>query len=153
MADLHLCFVPDPVLRAVCAPVTEFDAALASLAQNMLDVMYATPGRGLAAPQVGITQRIFVMDVTWKDGDPNPQVFVNPELTDSSTDVAVLTEGCLSIPDQTSRVARPAQVTLRWQDVTGVQRSGTFTGFAAACVQHERDHLDGILCTDYPEAP
>jgi peptide deformylase len=153
VADLKLRFVPDPVLRAVCVPVMDFDAGLATLAQDMLDVMYAAPGRGLAAPQIGIAQRIFVMDVTWKDGDPNPQVFVNAELTDSSNDVAVLTEGCLSIPDQTSRVARPAQVTMRWQDLTGASQSGTFIGFAAACVQHERDHLDGILCTDYPEAP
>ena len=153
MTDLQLRFVPDPVLRAVCAPVTVFDAELAALAKDMLDVMYAASGRGLAAPQVGITQRMFVMDATWKQGVPDPQVFVNPELADCSDEVAVLPEGCLSIPDRTSRVARPAQVTLRWQDLDGALQVGTFTGFAAACVQHERDHLDGIFCTDYPEAP
>jgi len=153
VTDLQLRLVPDPVLRAVCAPVTVFDAELAALAKNMLDVMYAASGRGLAAPQVGITQRMFVMDATWKQGVPDPQVFVNPELADCSDEVAVLAEGCLSIPDRTSRVARPAQVTLRWQDLDGALQVGTFTGFAAACVQHERDHLDGILCTDYPEAP
>ncbi|MFT5066706.1 MAG: peptide deformylase [Yoonia sp.] len=153
MADLHLRFVPDPVLRAVCTPVTVFDAALTALAEDMLTVMYAAPGRGLAAPQVGIAKRIFVMDATWKDGTPAPQVFVNPEMVKCSDAVAVLTEGCLSIPDQTSRISRPAEVTLRWQDLNGASHTGTFTDFSAACVQHERDHLDGVLCTDYPEAP
>ena len=153
MTDLQLRFVPDPVLRAVCAPVTVFDAKLAALAKGMLDVMYAAPGRGLAAPQVGIAERIFVMDATWKEGTTDPHVFVNPEMVACSDQVAVLSEGCLSIPDQTSRVARPAQVTLRWHDLNGTPQTGTFIGFAAACVQHERDHLDGILCTDYPEAP
>lgn len=153
MTDLQLRFVPDPVLRAVCAPVTVFDAKLAAIAKDMLDVMYAAPGRGLAAPQVGITQRVFVMDATWKDGTPDPQVFVNAEMVECSEEIVVMAEGCLSIPDRTSRVARPAQVTLRWQDLDGAPQTGTFTGFAAACVQHERDHLDGILCTDYPEAP
>lgn len=153
MTDLQLRFVPDPVLRAVCAPVMVFDAKLAAIAKDMLDVMYAAPGRGLAAPQVGITQRVFVMDATWKDGTPDPQVFVNAEMVECSEEIVVMAEGCLSIPDRTSRVARPAQVTLRWQDLDGAPQTGTFTGFAAACVQHERDHLDGILCTDYPEAP
>ncbi|MFT4743236.1 MAG: peptide deformylase [Yoonia sp.] len=153
MTDLQLRFVPDPVLRAVCAPVTVFDAKLAAIAKDMLEVMYAAPGRGLAAPQVGITQRVFVMDATWKDGTPDPQVFVNAEMVECSEEIVVMAEGCLSIPDRTSRVARPAQVTLRWQDPDGAPQTGTFTGFAAACVQHERDHLDGILCTDYPEAP
>ncbi len=153
MTDLQLRFVPDPVLRAVCAPVTVFDAKLAAIAKDMLEVMYAAPGRGLAAPQVGITQRVFVMDATWKDGTPDPQVFVNAEMVECSEEIVVMAEGCLSIPDRTSRVARPAQVTLRWQDLDGAPQTGTFTGFAAACVQHERDHLDGILCTDYPEAP
>jgi peptide deformylase len=153
VTDLQLRFVPDPVLRAVCAPVTVFDAKLAAIAKDMLEVMYAAPGRGLAAPQVGITQRVFVMDATWKDGTPDPQVFVNAEMVECSEEIVVMAEGCLSIPDRTSRVARPAQVTLRWQDPDGAPQTGTFTGFAAACVQHERDHLDGILCTDYPEAP
>ncbi len=152
MADLSIRLVPDPVLRAVCAPVDVFDTDLVTLTDAMLQVMYDAPGRGLAAPQVGITQRIFVMDPTWKDGVPAPQVFINPALTNCSDDVAVLEEGCLSIPDRTIRVARPAQVALQWQDVSGAPHTGTFTGFAAACVQHELDHLDGRLCTDYPEA-
>ena len=153
MADFTIRFVPDPVLRAQSAPVTDFDTGLADMAAGMLDAMYAARGRGLAAPQVGVTQRIFVMDTTWKNGAPAPQVFVNPVMVACSDDVAVLQEGCLSIPDRTARVARPAQVTLRWQALDGSSHDAVFTGFAAACVQHELDHLDGILCTDYPEAP
>jgi peptide deformylase len=153
VADLSIRLVPDPVLRVVCAPVTEFDAALAELTTGMLAAMYAAPGRGLAAPQFGVASRVFVMDTTWKDADPTPQIFINPEMVDCADDVAIWEEGCLSIPDRTIRVARPASVTLSWQGVDGAPQTGTFTGFAAACTQHELDHLDGVLCTDYPEAP
>ncbi|MDG1863235.1 MAG: peptide deformylase [Yoonia sp.] len=149
---MELRLLPDPVLREVCAPVTAFDAALEDVVAEMLAVMYAAPGRGLAAPQVGLTQRIFVMDTTWKTGDPSPMVFVNPEIVSVSAEMAVHDEGCLSIPDCKSRLARPARVDLRWQDLDGELQVGSFEGFAAACVQHERDHLDGVLCIDYPEA-
>lgn len=148
---MELRLLPDPVLRETCAPVTVFDAALEDIAAEMLAVMYAAPGRGLAAPQVGLTQRIFVMDATWKTGDPTPMVFINPEIVSISDEMAVNDEGCLSIPDQTSRIARPARVDLRWQDLDGDVQVGSFEGFTAACVQHERDHLDGVLCIDYPE--
>lgn len=148
--DIRL--LPDPVLRAVCETVTAFDADLDDLVAEMLAVMYAAPGRGLAAPQVGITQRVFVMDTTWKAGDPNPIAFVNPEFIALSDEMAVNDEGCLSIPNRTSRVSRPAVVNMRWQALDGSMQTGEFTGFAAACVQHERDHLEGILCIDYPEA-
>tara|TARA_R110002051_G_scaffold1008_7_gene4994 strand:- start:2962 stop:3414 length:453 start_codon:yes stop_codon:yes gene_type:complete len=144
---------PDPVLREVCKPVTEFDAALEDFAAEMLAVMYAAPGRGLAAPQIGVTHRIFVMDATWKSGDPTPMVFVNPEIVSVSDEIYVTEEGCLSIPDRTVRVARPARVEMRWQDLDGDAQTGMFDGFSAVCVQHERDHLDGVLCIDYPEAP
>ena len=116
---MELRLLPDPVLRETCAPVTVFDAALEDIAAEMLAVMYAAPGRGLAAPQVGLTQRIFVMDTTWKTGDPTPMVFINPEIVSTSDETAVNDEGCLSIPDQTSRIARPARVDLRWQDLDG----------------------------------
>jgi len=143
---------PDPVLREMCDPVVGFDARLAQVADDMLVAMYDANGRGLAAPQVGITQRLFVMDASWKDGAPDPQVFVNPRIVAASEKLAVRDEGCLSIPAQTSRVARPTQVTLAWQALDGALHEAVFSGFQAACVQHERDHLDGILCTDYPEA-
>lgn len=143
--------VPDAILRRLCTPVAAFDADLAQLHDNMLATMYAAPGRGLAAPQVGVTQRLFVMDVTWKEGTPTPQVFVNPEVLEVSDDVVTQDEGCLSIPGDLVPVTRPASVSLRWQDLDGLTHNGQFSGFSAACVQHEIDHLNGILCTDYAQ--
>lgn len=143
--------VPDPVLREVARPVTGFDADLQALAQDMLETMYDAPGRGLAAPQVGLGLRLFVMDVAWKDGTSDPRVFVNPEVVEASEETVTREEGCLSIPGRTSRVARPSAVTLRWQDPDGAAQEERFEGFAATCVQHEIDHLDGILCTDREE--
>ncbi len=143
--------VPDPVLREVARPVTGFDADLRALAQDMLETMYDAPGRGLAAPQIGLGLRLFVMDVAWKDGTSDPRVFVNPEVVDASEELVTREEGCLSIPGRISRVARPGAVTLRWQDPEGAAREERFEGFAATCVQHEIDHLDGILCTDREE--
>ena len=148
MALRDIRLVPDPVLRVVCDPVLVFDDALRDLTADMLDTMYAAPGRGLAAPQIGVTARVFVMDTTWKDGHPDPLVCVNPEIMATSLDEVVLEEGCLSIPDQTVHVARPAKVSLRWQDTGGVQHLASFEGFGAACVQHELDHLNGIVTFD-----
>jgi peptide deformylase len=152
MAILPILLLPDERLRKVCAPVTQFDAALKQLADDMLETMYAAPGRGLAGPQVGAMQRIFVMDVGWKDGRPSPLVCINPEIKDASG-AAVNTEGCLSIPDHPVRISRPALVRMAWQDLAGRACEGFFEGFAATCAQHERDHLDGILCIDYPDLP
>ena len=143
--------IPDPVLRETCAPVEAFDAALRDLADDMLATMYDAPGRGLAAPQIGQPIRLFVMDVGWKEGEPRPQVFVNPEIVEASEERVTREEGCLSIPGRLSRVSRPAEVALRWQDLDGAPREGRFDGFAATCVQHELDHLDGVLCTDREE--
>lgn len=143
--------IPSPVLRAICTPVTNFDAELRALAEDMLETMYDAPGRGLAAPQVGDTRRIFVMDCDWKTGTPAPQIFVNPAIVAQSAERATCEEACLSIPGQSRLVTRPSEVTLRWQDLDGAFREGGFSGFAATCVQHENDHLDGVLCIDYPE--
>jgi peptide deformylase len=95
--------------------------------------------------------RLFVMDVGWKEGAPDPRVFVNPEVVNASEARVTREEGCLSIPGRVSRVTRPVEVSLRWQDLGGEPQEETFTGFAATCVQHEIDHLDGILCTDREE--
>ncbi len=148
MAVLAIRTVPDPVLRQICAPVTMFDADLMTLANDMRETMYAAPGRGLAAPQVGVLSRIFVMDATWKDGDPTPMVFVNPQVVSASDRLVTQPEGCLSIPDQLIDVARPDVVRLYWQDVSGADHEADFSGFSAACTQHEIDHLDGVLITD-----
>ena len=145
--------VPDPALRTVCAPVTRFDAALAALTEEMFAAMYAAPGRGLAAPQIGVLERVFVMDVTWKDGIHAPRVFINPEIVSADPVRVVNEENCLSIPRHPVQVARPQSVRMRWQDLQGRAQEETFEDTAAVIVQHERDHLDGILCTDYATLP
>jgi len=143
---------PHSALREVCAPVAVFDAALCALSNEMFLMMYAAKGRGLAAPQIGETKRMFVMDATWKEGQPAPQVFVNPEIVAVSDETELDEEGCLSLIGIPCLVWRPLEVTLRWQDLAGARHEDRFEGFAARCVQHERDHLDGILCIDYSEA-
>ena len=148
MAPRDIRLVPDPVLRQACAPVVAFDEALAALARDMLDTMYAAPGRGLAAPQVGVALRLVVMDAGWKDGTPDPRVLVNPVLAWLSEARAVGEEACLSIPGPPVMVERAREVGLRWQDLDGTPREGRLSGFEAVCAQHEIDHLDGILCTD-----
>ncbi|MGO4907504.1 peptide deformylase [Pseudorhodobacter sp. W20_MBD10_FR17] len=152
MALLPILLLPDDRLRAVCAPVTLFDATLKQLADDMLETMYAAPGRGLAGPQVGAMLRIFVMDVGWKEGRPSPLICINPEIKDTLGTV-INDEGCLSIPNNPVRISRPALVRMAWQDLAGRHCEGFFDGFAATCAQHERDHLDGILCIDYPNLP
>ena len=155
MGDLRL--FPDPHLRVTCQPVTSFGAPLRAVADQMLEVMYDGYGRGLAAPQLGgdaVDLRLFVMDAGWKEtGDRAGRVFVNPGIVWSSDEMTVFEEGCLSIPDQPRRVARPSEVELAWQDIDGQHHRGRFTGVEAVIVQHERDHLDGILILDHPEVP
>lgn len=153
MALRPILLHPDPVLRARSAPVASFDAGLRALVADMFETMYDAPGRGLAAPQVGEALRLFVMDTGWRDGASAPQVFVNPEIVARSEAQAVCEEACLSIPRQSSRVRRPAEVTLRWQDLDGAMHEGAFAGIAAVCVQHEYDHLEGILCIDREIGP
>ena len=155
MAPLAIRLDPDPVLRVICDAVIEFDAGLAQFADQMLQTMYDAPGRGLAAPQVGITKRMFVVDVDWRDADPAPTVFVNPVLTGASVEVEELEEGCLSIPDSPCLVTRPVLISLQWQGLDGTWQSGAFDGALARSIQHENDHLNGVLCTDYtcPTAP
>ncbi len=152
MAVLPLVLHPDPLLARVSAPVTVFDAALERLISDMLDTMYAAPGRGLAAVQVGVLSRVFVMDATWKDGEKTPLVFVNPQIVDHGLELITHQESCLSIPNTPRSVARPARVGFRWQGVDGSFIEQEFTGFEAACTQHEFDHLEGRTILDH-EAP
>lgn len=145
----EIVLYPDPRLTKMCAPVLEISAALVA---DMFATMYDAPGRGLAAPQIGVMDRIFVMDTGWKEGAARPMVFANPELL-SAEGQQVNEEGCLSIPDVPRRVARPARIEVMWLDETGAQRRGAFDGFDAACIAHEMDHLDGRVILDHPEAP
>lgn len=143
----QIVLYPDDRLRQVCQPVS---GDVTDLARDMLDTMYAAPGRGLAAPQIGVMSRLFVMDCSWKEGLPDPRVFLNPVIEERSGQ-QVNDEGCLSIPDTPRRVARAARVTISFDGPDG-RRQEQFDGFAAACVQHEIDHLDGVLILDHPQA-
>lgn len=139
---------PDPRLKKVCEPVGEITPELQRLASDMLETMYDAPGIGLAAPQVGVTKRLIVMDCI-KDGPPEPIILFNPEILWTSEDLSTYDEGCLSIPDQYAEVKRPAEVQVRWMDATGTMQERQFAGIWATCVQHEIDHLDGKLFIDY----
>jgi peptide deformylase len=139
---------PDPVLAVVCAPVGPVDRGLRGLIADMFATMYAAPGRGLAAPQVGEALRLFVMDLTWKDGVSSPMVMLNPVRLWASEAVATFEEGCLSIPGVLTPVTRPAQVRVGWIDPDLGPRQALFEGISAVCVQHEMDHLDGVVTLD-----
>lgn len=141
---LPLRLWPDPVLAQVCAPVP-VDAAALRLAEDMMETMYAAKGRGLAAPQVGVLSRVFVMDATWKTAEPTPEIFLNPEILWSSPEVQPSTEGCLSIPGQEVTVTRAQSLILRWTMADGTISAQKLTGFRAICAQHEIDHLNGIV--------
>ncbi len=147
MTVLPILRWPDPRLSAPCAPVAPGEA-VAALAADMLETMYAAPGRGLAAPQVGALKRLFVMDVAWKTGTPDPVVCINPVILWQSDARGVAAEGCLSIPGVTADIERPQSIRLRWTALDGAVQEADLTGFAALCAQHETDHLDGIVTLD-----
>ncbi|SDI73060.1 peptide deformylase [Aliiruegeria lutimaris] len=141
---------PDPRLKKVCDPVPDLSDELRTLADDMLQTMYDAPGIGLAAPQVGVTRRLIVLDcVRDGEGEPRPLVMFNPEVIAESEESSVYEEGCLSIPEQYAEVERPAEVTVRWMDRNGMEQQEDFDGLWATCVQHEIDHLDGVLFIDY----
>ncbi len=148
MSVLPIRIYGDPALRQV-AVNARLDDQVRRLAADMIETMYDAPGRGLAASQVGENLRIFVMDCHWKDGaDRAPTVFLNPSFVGRSEEEMVHEEGCLSIPGLSVEVSRPAWVTMRWTDLGGESHEKTFEGFEAVCVQHESDHLDGVLNVD-----
>ena len=149
MSVLPVLKWPDPRLMKICAPVDEITDDIRSLAADMLDTMYAAPGRGLAAPQVGVLLRMFVMDVGWKEGKSDPLVCINPMFQEIGEDRADSDEGCLSIPGVTATVNRPSQVQMVWTSLEGARYVQSFEGFAAVCAQHEMDHLDGVVTFDH----
>ncbi|KZY47937.1 peptide deformylase [Roseovarius sp. HI0049] len=141
---------PDPRLKKVCAPVSDVSDELRALADDMLETMYDAPGIGLAAPQVGVMDRVLVMDCMKEENEtPRPMVLINPEIVASSDETNVYEEGCLSIPEQFAEVTRPKLVDVRWMDLDGNEQQETFDGLWATCVQHEIDHLNGRLFIDY----
>jgi len=149
MSVRPILVLPDPRLRAVADPVDRIDDDIKKLAQDMLDTMYAAPGIGLAATQIGEMKRVVVMDLA-KDGEPKaPIVMVNPEILKVSEDTEVSEEGCLSIPEFYYDVERPAGVTVRYTDLDGKEVTREADERLAVCIQHEIDHLDGVLYIDY----
>ena len=144
MADILLW--PDPRLASRCDLVG--DADVADLVTTMFETMYAAPGRGLAASQIGVMKRVFVMDCGWKDGEMTPLVCIDPEILWSSDAVGAMVEGCLSIPDTPVAVTRPLEIRLAFTDLTGARQDRHLTGFEARCAQHEFDHLEGRVIFD-----
>lgn len=168
MAILEILEIPDPRLKVVSEPVTKFDAELKQLVEDMFETMYDAPGIGLAAIQVGVAQRVLVIDLQPDDPDAEPvpcdhdghhhhhtptkrepQVFINPEIMDPSDDLSVYSEGCLSVPEIYADVERPARIRARWQDLDGKVHEQELDGIMATCLQHEMDHLEGILFIDH----
>lgn len=147
MALRKILHYPDPVLSIKGEPVTDFNDELKQLAEDMAETMYAAPGIGLAAPQVGVSQRLVVIDCAPKDEGPQLLVLVNPEIADREGE-CFEEEGCLSVPDYYAQVQRSSQVTLRYQDLNGTPHQIAADGLLAIACQHEIDHLDGILFVD-----
>jgi peptide deformylase len=168
MAIRPILEVPDPRLKQVSRPVTAFDDDLRELVADMFETMYDAPGIGLAAVQVGVPLRVLVIDLQ-DEVDPDvagdvcgdeqcghdhrprrrtPRVFVNPEILDPSPDLSLYNEGCLSLPDIYAEVERPATIRARWQDLDGSSHEAAIDGLLATCLQHEMDHLEGILFVD-----
>ena len=141
---------PDARLKKKSVHVESINDALIKLAEDMMETMYDAPGIGLAAPQVGVLERLIVMDCAKKeDEEPDPIIMVNPLITASSEEKSVYEEGCLSIPDHFAEVTRPELVQVQWVDLDGKQHSEEFGGLKSTCIQHEIDHLNGKLFIDY----
>ncbi|WP_417310379.1 peptide deformylase [Devosia sp.] len=149
MAKRPILLLPDPRLRAVADPVEKVDDGIKALAQDMLDTMYDAPGIGLAGPQIGEMKRIIVMDLSREDEPNDPIVMINPEITGMSDDIVSTEEGCLSIPEVYYDVERPAEISVRYTDLDGNTVERDATDRLAVCIQHEIDHLDGVLYIDY----
>lgn len=154
MALLPIVEVPDPRLRQISTKVEEVDDDVRSLIADMFETMYAAPGIGLAAVQVGVPKRVLVIDLQDPEeegGEPvrDPRVFINPEILSRSDQEVPYTEGCLSVPDQYADVDRPERIRARWLDEQGVAHEEDIEGLLAVCLQHEMDHLEGILFIDH----
>ena len=155
MAVLPIIEVPDPRLRARSEPVAAVDDAVRALVRDMTESMYAASGIGLAAPQVGVLRRVVVMDVHDREAEEgaepvrDPRAYINPELLSVSEERSIYNEGCLSIPKQYAEVERPARCRVRWLDEAGEAHEADLDGLTATCMQHEIDHLDGVLFIDH----
>ena len=143
--------VPDPLLKEISEPISKVDSKIRSLLDDMLETMYEAPGIGLAAVQVGIPLRLIVMDVSWReeDGNKEPKFLINPKVVSKSQKMSSYEEGCLSIPEQYAEIERPESCIVEYLDYDGKQSTLKAEGILSTCVQHEIDHLNGILFIDY----
>jgi len=149
MAIRPILIAPDPRLKAVSTPVETVDAEIRKLAEDMADSMYAAEGIGLAAVQIGVAKRIIVMDLDQKDGKKDWRVFINPKITWASEEMATFEEGCLSVPEIWDDVERPARIKAEYLDLDGKKVEIEADGMLATCLQHEMDHLEGVLFIDH----
>ncbi len=149
MAIRDILIIPDTRLRLKSEPVKTIDARLRALVGDMFETMYAAPGIGLAAIQIGVPQRLVTMDLAKKDAPKAPQVFINPEITWASAEKASYDEGCLSIPDYYEEVERPKAVKVKYLDLDGTEHEIEADGLLATCLQHEIDHINGVLFIDH----
>lgn len=149
MTKRTIIIIPDPVLRQVCQPIVKVDDRVRALADDMLETMYEAPGIGLAASQIGVLQRMFVLDVAPEDEPKSPMVFINPKIVWSSDETSVYQEGCLSIPEYFEDVERPSAIKIQFMNREGSDQELEADGLFATCIQHELDHLNGTLFIDY----
>jgi peptide deformylase len=149
MAIREIISLPDKQLRLVSKPVETVTPEIRTLVEDMFETMYDAPGIGLAAIQVGVPLRVITMDLAKKEGETDPRVFINPEILSSSEDLSVYEEGCLSIPEYYEEVERPAKVRVRFMDLDGNVHEEDAEELYATCIQHEVDHLNGVLFIDY----
>jgi peptide deformylase len=149
MAPRDILILPDKRLRQVSDPVKKIDAGIRKLVEDMFESMYDAPGIGLAAIQIGVPKRVITMDLAKKEEAKNPLVFINPEVVWTSEEKATYEEGCLSIPEYYDDVERPAQVKVKYLDLEGKRQEVVANGLFATCLQHEIDHLNGVLFIDH----
>tara|TARA_X000001036_G_scaffold28224_1_gene23332 strand:+ start:1322 stop:1846 length:525 start_codon:yes stop_codon:yes gene_type:complete len=149
MAKKKILTIPDPVLRKVSEPVTEVNSEIKKLLDDMLETMYAAPGIGLAAVQIGILKRVIVIDLSKEGEKKEPLFIINPHITSKSNELISYEEGCLSIPNQFAEVKRPNKCKINYLDYNGKKKDITTDGLLATCIQHEIDHLNGILFIDH----
>ena len=149
MTTRKILIEPDPILRKKCSPLEKVDDQTRKLMKDMLETMYKAPGIGLAAIQIGILKRIIVIDISKDEEKKNPLFLINPEITFRSKNTSVYEEGCLSLPGQFAEIERPAECHLKYLDFDGKIKELKAEGLLSTCIQHEVDHLNGILFIDY----
>ena len=149
MALRQILIEPNKILREKSLPVEKVNEDLQELMNDMSETMYAAPGIGLAAIQVGVPKRVIVLDITQKEGHKNPMFFINPEIIEKSENNSIYEEGCLSVPGQFAEISRPDKCYIKYLDYYGQKKEIKAEGMLATCIQHEIDHLEGILFIDY----